>query len=101
QTLIDRGLRAQLVVQGLATGLLFVELEFVDPKEYPATGQPTDPTYTVVPSIPSAIQGYQASLTEILANLKKTDFAGLSKGLSTLIATTQKQFDGVDLKAVT
>ena len=32
QALVDRGMRAQLEISGLATGLLFVELEFMDPR---------------------------------------------------------------------
>jgi len=35
QTLVDRGLRAQLGVQGYATGLLFVELGFYNPRNIP------------------------------------------------------------------
>ena len=35
QELIDKGLRAQLGVLGLATGLLYVELDFLDPDTYP------------------------------------------------------------------
>jgi paraquat-inducible protein B len=37
QMMVDHGLRAQLGVLGLATGLLFVELNFSDPQLYPPT----------------------------------------------------------------
>jgi paraquat-inducible protein B len=97
QSLVDRGLRAQLAVQGLATGLLFVELEFFDPKEFPA-GERKEAKYAVIPSVPSAITGFQASVTEILANLKKTDFAGLSRALMAVLTDVRKQLDGLDLK---
>src|SRR5690606_36167788 len=36
QAMIDGGLRGQLGIIGLATGLLFVELDFLDPEDYPA-----------------------------------------------------------------
>lgn len=97
QALVDRGLRARLEVQSLATGLLFVGLSFADPKENPDP-KLRDPRYTVVPALPSAITEFQSSLTEILTNLKKTDLAGLSRSLMTLIADTRKQLDGLDLK---
>lgn len=97
QSLVDRGLRARLEVQSLATGLLFVGLSFDDPKENPDPGL-RDPRYAVVPALPSAISEFQSSLTEILTNLKRTDFAGLSRGLTGLIADTRKQLDGLDLK---
>jgi paraquat-inducible protein B len=100
QKLVDHGLRAQLGVLGLATGLLFVELDFFNPKEYPAEAPVAEAKYVVVPSVPSAISEFQASASEILANLKKVDFAGLSRELAALLADTQKHLDGVDLKGV-
>ncbi|MDB6094568.1 MAG: Mammalian cell entry related domain protein [Verrucomicrobia bacterium] len=100
QNLVDRGLRAQLGVLGLATGLLFVELDFLDPKDYPTDNRVTEIKYTVVPAVPSAISEFQASASEILANLQKVDFAGISMELKSLLATTRRQIDGVDLKGL-
>jgi len=98
QKLIDSGLRAQLGVSGLATGLLFVELDFVDvPTEAPPVTGITDPKFVVVPSVPSAISEFQASLTEILTNLKRVDFAGLSREMNGLLADTRKQISGLEL----
>jgi len=101
QTLVDRGLRAQLGVLGLATGLLFVELDFFNPKEYPPDNRSTELKYVAVPAVPSAISEFQASASEILANLKRVDFAGLSRELGGLLADSRKRLDGVDLKGVT
>ena len=100
QTLVDRGLRAQLGVQGLATGLLFVELDFFKPKDYPADNRVTELKYIAVPFVRSAIAEFQGSAGEILANLKKIDFAGLSEELKTLLTATRKQVDGVDFRGV-
>jgi paraquat-inducible protein B len=77
QTLVDRGLRAQLGVQGLATGLLFVELDFLDVKDYPADKRTNDRQYVVVPYVPSAISEFQTNLTEILNDIKKIYFEGI------------------------
>ena len=44
---LDRGLRAQLGVLGLATGLLFVQLDFFNPKEYPVNGHVADARYAL------------------------------------------------------
>jgi len=98
QRLIDSGLRAQLGVSGLATGLLFVELDFVDTANPgPTVTAIADPQFVVVPSVPSAISEFQASLTEILANLRRVDFAGLSREMNGLLADTRKQVAGLDL----
>ena len=100
QTLVERGLRAQLGVLGLATGLLFVELDFLDPKQYPADGHAADPRYVSVPAVPSAISEFQASVSEILANVKRVDFAGLTKELTGVMTEAHQRMDGVDLKGV-
>jgi len=98
QQLVDRGLRAQLGVLGLATGLLFVELDFVDPMEYPASTPVVQPRYLVVPAMPSALLEFQANLTEILNDVQKIDFAGISAEFKGLLLDTRKKLNGVDLK---
>jgi paraquat-inducible protein B len=101
QVLIDRGLRAKLGVVGLATGLLFVELNFVDPADYPASNPGVaGEKYAVVPAVPSAISEYQASLTMILSNLKKVDFGGLADDVKKLLTAAQKQLDGADVRGL-
>jgi paraquat-inducible protein B len=99
ERLVERGLRARLQVAGLATGLLYVELDFFDPAEHPVDAELTDPRYVVVPAVPSAISEFQASATEILTNLKRVDFAGISQGVTALITDVRRQLDGVDIKA--
>lgn len=96
EALVHRGLRARLDVIGLATGLLFVELNFYDPVQYPAVVPLADAKRVVVPAVPSAISEYQASLTEILSGLKRVDFAGLSRNLNTLLTTANTKLQAVD-----
>lgn len=98
QRLVDGGLRAQLGVLGLATGLLFVELNFVDPQEYPAPPVAFQPRHVVVPPMPSALSEYQASLSKILNGLQQIDFAGISAEIKGLLVDTRRQLEGVDLK---
>jgi paraquat-inducible protein B len=103
QTFVDRGLRAQLGVLGLATGLLFVELDFVDPDDVAESVKaPEDDMALVrVPTVPSAFAAAQASVTEILANLKRVDFPGLSKDIRALLVDTRTKVNTVDLTQVT
>ena len=96
QAMVDHGLRAQLGVVGLATGLLFVELDFYDPKQYLAEPAVRGEKRLVVPSVPSTISEYQASLTEILSDLKRVDFAGLSRNLNATLATANQKLQGID-----
>lgn len=98
QTLVDRGLRARLQFLGLATGLLYVELDLLDPQEFPPDPNLSDPRYIVIPAVPSAVSEILAGASELLANVKKVDFFGLSRALTGLIAEARKQLDGLDVK---
>ena len=100
QALIDRGLRAGLSLTGI-TGLLFVELDFKDARQYPANPQFMSEQYPVVPAIASPISEVQQSIVEIVANIKKVDFAGLSKELKVLLANTNQKVNDLDVKSLT
>lgn len=97
QGFVDRGLRAQLGFLGFATGLLFVELDFFDVKEFPAPAESKDPLLVSVPAVPSTITASLASVNEILADLKRVDFAGLSRDVRGLIADLRKQLATLNL----
>jgi paraquat-inducible protein B len=98
--LVNQGLRAQLGVTSLATGLLYVELDFLDPKENPPDVPPGESEYPVVPSVRSTISEFQSSASEILGKLGKVDFPGLSNDLKALIADARRQIDALDLKGL-
>ncbi len=99
QKFVDNGLRAQLGVLGLATGLLYVEMDFYDINQYPPDTLHIAPNtkHTRVPAVRSAISEFQASLTEILSNVKRIDFPSLAKELQGLLADTRKQINGLNL----
>jgi paraquat-inducible protein B len=100
QAMVDHGLRAQLGVLGLATGLLFVELDFQDVTQMPAPKLTEAPKYVVIPAMPSAISEYQASISEILSDLRKVDFAGISRDTKSLLATANKKLAEADVNGL-
>ncbi|MFA6959438.1 MAG: MlaD family protein [Opitutaceae bacterium] len=100
QGLVDRGMRAQLGVIGLATGLLYVELDFLDPATYPATPRADIVSkYVEMPAVPSAISEFQANLTDILNDIKRVDFAALSREVQGLLVDTRKKINALDTAA--
>jgi len=99
QGLIDRGMRAKLNLQGI-TGLMFVDLSFEDPREYPAPKDARADPYPVVPAILSPISEVQSSVVEIVADLKRANISGLSKDLRTLVGTANKKLGDLDVKAM-
>jgi len=100
EQMVERGLRAQLGVQGLATGLLFVELDFQDPEDYPAPTRLGSERFVVVPYVPSTISEFQNGISEVLANLRRVDLAGLARDLSALATTARREVEGVDFRGV-
>jgi paraquat-inducible protein B len=100
QTLVDHGLRAQLDVVGLATGLLVVELDFLDPGQHPVETRINDTKYPVVPSVISTISEFQASAIDILTRVRRIDFEGLTNDLKSLLQDARKQVDSIDFKAL-
>lgn len=94
QELIDRGMRAQLGVIGYATGLLYVEIDFLDPAVYPATTRADVASkYVEMPAVPSKSAELLRNLDQILTNIKDVDLAALSREVHGLIADTRKKIN--------
>ena len=97
QRLIEEGLRAKIDLVGI-TGLQFVELDFLDPQQFPAPRLESGAEYPVVPTVPSGMSELIANLSKIVNNLKQIDFAGLSHELKSLLATANQEVGDLDLK---
>jgi paraquat-inducible protein B len=107
QTLVDRGLRAQLEISGLATGLLYVELDFMDPQKYPDLMKASDLKYVVVPPTPSEISELRAgaatllaNATTVLAKMEQVDFSALAAELTKLSIEARHRIEGVDFRGL-
>ena len=101
EKLVQRGLRAKLEVAGLATGLLFVQLDFPEPDDSSEVTRGAHDRYIVVPSVRSAISEFQTGLSKLLANLQRVNLDQLAKDISSLATTAKKEIEGVDLKGLT
>ena len=69
QSLIDRGLRAQLEVQSLVTGQLIVQLGFYPDTPIRLVGD--DPEVPEMPTIPTTLQQAQAAVQSILEKIEE------------------------------
>jgi paraquat-inducible protein B len=69
KSLIQRGLRAQLVVQSLVTGQLIVQLGFYPDTPIRLVGE--DPDVPELPTMPTALQQVQAAAQDILEKIKE------------------------------
>ena len=83
-TAVRLGLRVRLATQGL-TGLTYLELNFVDPTQFPAMQVPWQPREPYIPSVPSTLNQLQTAAQSVLAKLDSVDLAGLSAGLQRVL----------------
>ena len=80
QELVDKkGLRAQLQLQSLVTGLLKVEFDFYP--DTPITLLGTDPSVPELPTIPSDMEKLQMTLTNFIAKFEHLHIEELAKRL--------------------
>ncbi|MDF9831842.1 paraquat-inducible protein B [Ereboglobus sp. PH5-5] len=105
QQMIKHGLRAELGIQGLATGLLFVELDFRNPSEFanqppPAVTMLDDKGYVVIPATTSAIAALQANITDLLADVKRMNLPEFTHELRGLIKDLRGQVNSLDLASL-
>ena len=83
KTSVELGLRARLASQGI-TGLSYLELDFVNPAQYPALVVPWTPKGQYIPSMPSAFTQVRDAAQEFLAKLNRVDIDALSAHLNGL-----------------
>lgn len=89
-TAVALGLRVRLASQGI-TGLSYLELDFADPRQYPALAVPWEPRYTYIPSMPSTLTQVQDAAQQVLAKLDRVDLDRLSGELSGLVAELRSE----------
>ncbi len=77
---VSLGLRARLASQGL-TGLSYIELDFADPRRYPAQAVPWKPRAEYIPSMPSTLTQVQDAAQQVLAKLNQVDVQTLAASL--------------------
>ncbi|MGH3266213.1 MAG: MlaD family protein, partial [Trebonia sp.] len=90
------GLRARLN-SSLITGIAYIDLDFVTPKDHPVPKLPWVPRGDFVPSVPSTLAQVQNAGQKLVAKLDKVDIAGLIDSLNTLSKNLNAELTGGDL----
>jgi paraquat-inducible protein B len=93
---VELGLRGKLANQGI-TGVEYIELDFVDPKQFPAEKVPWTPAFFYIPSIPSTIAQVQDAAQALLAKLQAIDMARLAGSVQTILDDLHGQLAEGDL----
>ncbi len=93
---VAAGLRARVAAQGI-TGLLYLELDFVDPRRFPAQPVTWRPELDVIPSMPSTISQFQDAAQQLAAKLQGVDIARLAESVQGLVDDARRQVGGGEL----
>lgn len=86
---IISGLRVRLASQGV-TGVVYLEADYLDPKEYPVMEVPWKPQHEYLPSAPSTVTVLGAALHNIARNLEKSDIHKITRDLDSLLLDVMK-----------
>jgi phospholipid/cholesterol/gamma-HCH transport system substrate-binding protein len=82
------GVAAQLTLAGI-TGIVYVELDRLGPNGSSMSPKDFQPRYPVIPSAPSNIKQIEATINDVLNNIKQIEF----KGISDQLLKTAKSID--------
>ena len=95
---VKTGLRTRLASQGI-TGLTYIELDFVDPAEYPPQLVPWEPRADYIPSMPSTLTQVQDAAQQVLAKLNRVDIDKLATQLTGLLVDLRTELSSGDVHA--
>jgi len=79
--LIKQGLRAQLAVESILTGLLFIDIDLHPGTPMNRVLDPRSSRYQEIPTIPTTIEQVQQGAMRALSELDRIDFAGMAHSI--------------------
>jgi paraquat-inducible protein B len=100
KSIIETGIRGQLLMESLVTGLLYVGLDL-----FPNTPVRLVQTaegkyqYPEIPTTPTSLEEAQDAVTRIISKLEELDFKGLTKSLTETVDGVNQLVNSPDLKA--
>jgi paraquat-inducible protein B len=101
QVLLERGLIAQLNLESIITGQLFVEFGFKPDKAAQATTHLEGTEGLIeVPTLNSSLDQITSDVAQIIADVKKLDLQELGKNINGLLVSTIAQMDALDTGAI-
>lgn len=93
---VGKGLRVRQVPQGV-TGLSYLELDYMDPKNHPPLAFDWEPRYVYVPSALSTVGRIVSGAEELVRRLSSVDVEGLVTNVDALAATLNQKAQELDV----
>jgi paraquat-inducible protein B len=100
QTVIQRGLRGQLLMESLVTGLLYVGLDFFPDTPVRLVQEPGGKyKYPEIPTTPTTLEVAQDAITSMITKLQDIDFKDIAKSLDQTVNGINHTVNSPDLEA--
>jgi paraquat-inducible protein B len=100
KAIVDRGLRAQLEMESLVTGLLYVALDFFPGSPINLVQRTNgDYKYPEVPTLPTTLEQAKDAVTRILNKLEEIDFKALIASLESTADGIKRTVNSPDLES--
>lgn len=101
KAVVDRGLRGQLLMESLVTGLLYVGLDFFPKTPITLVQQQPDGNYQYpeIPTIPTNLERVQDAVSRIINKLEEIDFKALTQSLTETVTGVNQLVNSPALKA--
>lgn len=94
---VDRGFRVRMVSQGI-TGTMYLELDYIDPKDNPPLPIKWKPQFLYIPSIPSLGTKIQNTADAFLKRFEKLPVESVVSNLDGLLTRLNTKLDQLDVK---
>ncbi len=94
--LIKKGLRLQLDSSGI-TGVAFLNLVYLDPKQYPPLKIDWKPEYVYIPSAPGTITVVTQAIENLTKELEAIDIKGITNKVDLILANTNKAIEDAQI----
>jgi paraquat-inducible protein B len=100
KAVVEDGLRGQLLMESLVTGLLYVGLDLFPGTPINLVQKPGgDHKYPEIPTLPTALEQAQDTVTKVLAKLAEIDFQALMNSISGAVDGVNQLTNSPALKA--
>jgi paraquat-inducible protein B len=97
---VENGLRGQLLMESLVTGLLYIGLDLFPGTPINLVQKPSgDYKYTEIPTLPTTLEQAQGTATKVLAKLAEIDFKAMIDSISGAVDGINQLVNSPALKA--
>jgi len=101
KAIVDRGIRGQLDMESLVTGLLYVALDFFPGTPINLVQKPGgDYDYPEIPTLPTTLEQAKGALTRVISKLDDIDFKELDANLQATLKGVNRTVNSPEIESV-